>query len=60
MDIIEKKTTFDAYRPFKLKRKKKKKKKVEVKKKKKFAYLPTLFQNKGELGNKTFFRPKDT
>ena len=43
---------FNAYRPLKLKRKEKRGTK---KKKKYFAYLPTLFQNKGEIVNKTFF-----
>ena len=47
MDITEKKK-FNAYRPLKLKRKK-----GEVKKQN-FADLPTLFQNKGEIGNKTY------
>ena len=44
---------FNAYRPLKLKRKKKDAKKK--KKKKNFADLPTLFQNKGEIVNKTIF-----
>ena len=48
MEIIEKKK-FNAYRPLKLKRKK-----GEVNKKN-FAELPTLFQNKGEIGNNAIF-----
>ena len=40
----------NVYRPLQLRGKK-----VEVKKKKDFAELLTLFQTKGESGNKTFF-----
>ena len=39
----------NAYRPLKLERKKKRGKKKD------FADLPTLFQNKGEIGNNTIF-----
>ena len=42
-----KKKKFNAYRPLKLKRKKRGSKKI--------ADLPTLFQNKVEIVNKTFF-----